>query len=179
MDSHIFIVEVLRQGSLVGQAAADVQAVQLRADGLELAVNLYALGQFVPVLGSIPDAGVDEEVEHLQVEVGVLGHRVLVELEDVGIADAQAGGIEVEVGLFLRCDADTHHGVLLNEVGQILELVLVVQYRDDVLPAVLAQLGDVVDVVGALEAIADDVEFLLVHGTVTLQGLDEVQVVGR
>ena len=112
-------------------------------------------------------------------EVRVFGHGVLVELDDVRVADTQTGSIEVEVGFFLGGDADTHHGILLDEAGQVFEFVLVVQYGNDVLPAVLAKLGDILDVLGAFKTVADDVQVLFLHRAVALQGLDEVQVVGR
>ena len=176
---HVLVVEVLGQGSLVGQAAANVQAVQLRADGLEFTVHLDALGKLVPVIGRIPDTRVDEEMQHLEVEVGILGHGVLVELEDIRVADAQAGGIEVEIGFLLRGNTDAHHGIFLDKVCQVFELVLVVQYGNDVFPALLAQGGDVLDVLGAFEAVANDIQFVFLHGTVLFQGPDKVQVIGR
>ena len=118
-------------------------------------------------------------MQHLQVEIGILGHRTLVEFDDIRIADTQAGSIEIEVGFFFGGDPDAHHGLFFNEVGQVFEFVLVIQHGDDVLPAGLTQFGDVLDVLRTFEAVADDIQLLFVHGTVAPQGFDEVQVVGR
>ena len=112
-------------------------------------------------------------------EVGILCHGVLIELHDVRITDSQAGGIEVEVGLFLGGNANTHHGIFLNKISQILELILVVKDGDNLLPAVFTELSYILYVLRALEAVADHIDFLLVHGAVPFQGFHEVKVIGR
>ena len=163
---------------LDGKSAADIEAVELRADGLELAVDVHTLGQLVPIISRILDARIDEEMEHLELELLVLVNLGLVEVYDVVVADTQARGVEVEFGLLLAGDADAD--LALGGEGPVeeVDLLLVVDYRNRVLEAVLEQLGDILHVLRTLEAVADDVAVLVDHAAV-VEGVDDVDVVGR
>src|SRR5205085_11958009 len=51
---------------LDGEAAADVDGVQRIADFFQLAIFEDEAAKLAPVIGGVFDAGVDEEVQHLQ-----------------------------------------------------------------------------------------------------------------
>ena len=53
------------------------------------------------------DAGINEEMEHLQLELRVVFDFVPIEGDDVIVTDAQSGSIELEARLLLRSDADS------------------------------------------------------------------------
>ena len=86
---HILVVVVHAEGILYRQSATDVQGVEGRADGLQVAVDIDALAQLVPVVGVVLDAGVDEEVQHLETELLVMAELLLIEGHDVLVADTQ------------------------------------------------------------------------------------------
>lgn len=85
---HVFVVVVGGEGVFDGEAAADVEGVELGADVLEVAVDVDAFGEFVPVVGGVSDAGVDEEMEHFEGVLGVVFDDFFVEGDDVVVADA-------------------------------------------------------------------------------------------
>ena len=87
---HIFIVVVGCKGGLAGEAASYVERVELWADAFEVAVYVDAFGQLVPVIGGVADAGVDEEMEHLEGEFGVGLHLLFIEADDIAVAHAEA-----------------------------------------------------------------------------------------
>ena len=163
---------------LDGESAADVEAVELWADGFQLAVDVHALRELVPVVGRVLDSGVDEEVEHLELELLAVLELGLVELDDVVVADAEARGVELELGLLLAGDADANLALLGEGVLEQVELLLVVQYGDSVGESVVYELGDVLDILRALESVADDVAVLVDDASV-VEGVDDVDVVGR
>lgn len=66
----VIVVEVERV--LYGECAADVEAVQFRTDLLQLAVEIHALRKFIPIVGRIADAGIDEEMQHLELKLLVV-----------------------------------------------------------------------------------------------------------
>ena len=175
---HVFVVVVGGQAHFAGESAADVEGVEFGADALEVAVHIDALGQLVPVVGGVADAGIDEEVEHFEAELGVRLHLFLVERDDVVVADAEARGVEVELGLLFGGNADAElHGFQSVVEGAVegVVFVLVVEDGDDVVEAVAEDAHDVFYVLVFLEAVADD-DFVLVDEALRVQLLDEVDV---
>ena len=160
------------------ETAADVEAVQLGTDGLQLAVDVHALRQLVPVVGRVLDAGVDEEMQHLELEFLAVAEFCLVEIDDVVVADSQPRGVEVELGFLLAGDADADLALLGERVLEQLQLLLVVQHGDRVRETVVDELGDILDVLRAFETVADDVA-VLVDDAAVVEGVDDVDVVGR
>ena len=124
---HVFVVVVHAEGILDRQSAADIQGIEGRADGLEVAVDVDTLAQLVPVVGVVLDAGVDEEVQHLEAEFLVLAELFLVEWHDVLVADAQTGGVELELWLLLGGDTDADAGRHIDSRIELVELGHVVQ----------------------------------------------------
>ena len=120
-------------------------------------------------------AGVDEEMQHLEAELLVLAELFLVEGHDVLVADAQAGGVELELGLLLGRDADTDAGGLVDHGVKLVQLGHVVEDGYGVVPAVVDELGYVGDVGVFLVTVADDVE-VLVHDFTVIQRLDQVEI---
>ena len=57
-----------------------------------------AFRQFVPVVGRVLDTGIDEEVQHFELELLVFLDLGFVEVDDVVVADPQARGVELEFG---------------------------------------------------------------------------------
>ena len=92
----VVVVEVERV--LDRETATDVEAVQLGADLLQLAVDIHTLRQLVPIVGRVADTRVDEEVEHLELELLARLDLGLVEIDDVVVADTETRGVEVELG---------------------------------------------------------------------------------
>ena len=91
---HIFVVVGGGEGGFAGEAATDVEGVEFGTDALEVAVDVDAFGEFVPVIGGVADAGVDEEMEHFEAELPVGLDVLFVEADDVAVAHAEAGGVE-------------------------------------------------------------------------------------
>ena len=158
------------------KAASDVEAVQIGANGLQFAVDVQALRQFVPVVGRVLDTGIDEEVQHFELELLVFLDLGFVEVDDVVVADPQARGVELEFGLLLAGDPDTDFAFFGNGIVVEVDLLLVVDHGDRVFESVVDQLGDVFDVLRAFEAVADDVAVFVDHAAV-VQGVDDVNVV--
>jgi len=158
------------------KAASDVEAVQIGANGLQFAVDVQALRQFVPVVGRVLDTGIDEEVQHFELELLVFLDLGFVEVDDVVVADPQARGVEFEFGFFLAGDPDADFAFLGNGIVVEVDLLLVVDHGDRVFESVVDQLGDVFDVLRAFEAVADDIAVLVDHAAV-VQGVDDVNVV--
>ena len=174
---HVLVVVFEVERVLDREAAADVQAVQFGADGLQLAVDVEALAQLVPVVGRVLDACVDEEVEHLQLELLVGLDLALVEVDDVVVADAQTRGVEIEFRLLLAGDADAHLALFLDRGVQQFDLLLVVDHGDGVFEPVVDQLRDILHVLRTFETVADDVT-VLVDDPAVVEGVDDVDVVG-
>ena len=63
---HVLIVEVEGQRCLNGKASTDVDGVQRVADLAEFAILENETAQLAPVIGSVLNAGIDKEMEHLQ-----------------------------------------------------------------------------------------------------------------
>ena len=175
---EVLVVVLEVQGVLDRETAADVEAVELGADGLEFAVDVHALRQLVPVVGGVLDAGIDEEVQHLELELLAVLEFGLVEGDDVVVADSEARGVEVELGLLLAGDADSDLALLGEGVLEEVELLLVVQHGDRVGEPVVDELGDVLDILRAFESVADDVP-VLVDDAAVVEGVDDMDVVGR
>ncbi len=152
---HVVEIELEAQAVLHGQAAADVQGVEGGAELLQVAVHVHALAQFVPVVGAVADARVDEEVHELELELALLAHVAHVEGDDVLVADAQAAGVELELGGLLGGDADADVAVAVDHLVQLLQLGHVVDDRHHLHPLV-GQAADAADVAVVLEAVAQD-----------------------
>ena len=160
------------------KAASDVEAVQIGANGLQFAVDVQAFRQFVPVVGRVLDTGIDEEVQHFELELLVFLDLGFVEVDDVVVADPQARGVELEFGLLLAGDPDTDFAFFGNGIVVEVDLFLVVDHGDRVFEPVVDQLGDIFDVLRTFEAVADDIAVLVDHAAV-VQGVDDVNVVSR
>ena len=115
-------------------------------------------------------------MQHLELELRVLADAILVERNDVAVPYSKPGCIEVEGRLFLGSDTDSEIRRHFREVIQVLKLVLVVEYRDHIVPAGIQEIGNILDVLRAFEAIADH-DQVLVHQTFILETLDKVQIV--
>ena len=175
---QVFVVVLEVERVLDGEPAADVEAVQLGADGFEFAVDVHALRQLVPVVGRVLDARVDEEMQHLELELLAVLELGLVEVDDVVVADTQPRGVELELGFLLAGDADADLAFLGEGVLEQVELLLVVQHGDRVDEAVVHQLGDVLHVLRALEPVADDVT-VFVDDAAVVERIDYMYVVCR
>ena len=160
------------------KAASDVEAVQIGANGLQFAVDVQAFRQFVPVVGRVLDTGIDEEVQHFELELLVFLDLGFVEVDDVVVADPQARGVELEFGLLLAGDPDADFAFFGNGIVVEVDLFLVVDHGDRVFEPVVDQLGDIFDVLRTFEAVADDIAVLVDHAAV-VQGVDDVNVVSR
>ena len=172
----VVVLEVERV--LDRESAADVEAVQFGADGLQLAVDVDALRQLVPVVGRVLDAGIDEEVQHLELELLAVLEFGLVEVDDVVVADTQTRGVELELGFLLAGDADADFAFLGERILEQLQLLLVVEHRNGVHEAVVDQLGDVLHILRPLETVADDVA-VLVDDSAVVERVDDMNVVCR
>ena len=115
-------------------------------------------------------------MQHLELELRVLADAILVERNDVAVPYSKPGCIEVEGRLFLGSDTDSEIRRHFREVIQVLKLVLVVEYRDHIVPAGIQEIGNILDVLRAFEAIADH-DQVLVHQTFILETLNKVQIV--
>ena len=115
-------------------------------------------------------------MQHLELELRVLADAILVERNDVAVPYSKPGCIEVEGRLFLGSDTDSEIRRHFREVIQVLKLVLVVEYRDHIVPAGIQEIGNILDVLRAFEAIAYH-DQVLVHQTFILETLDKVQIV--
>lgn len=175
---HVFVVELEAEGVAYGHTAADVDGVEVFALFAELAVEFDGLFEFAPVVEGIPDAGIDEEVEHAQAEFGVAGDALAVEVDDVGRADAEAGGIELEVGFFFGGYADAEVAYAGDVLGVVFYLVEVIADGDDVFKAVVDEVYDAAQVVFGLEAVADD-DDVFIDLLLAVEAPDEIDVEGR
>jgi hypothetical protein len=100
-----------------------ISSVSKRAAELpQVAVHVHALAQLVPVVGSIGDAGVDEEVHQLQTEFLLLADVAHIEGDDVLVPDPQAAGVEFELRSLFRSDADPDVALPLDHFVQQLDL---------------------------------------------------------
>ena len=127
-------------------------------------------------VGRVLDTGIDEEVQHFELELLVFLDLGFVEVDDVVVADPQARGVELEFGLLLAGDPDTDFAFFGNGIVVEVDLLLVVDHGDRVFESVVDQLGDVFYVLRAFEAVADDVAVFVDHAAV-VQGVDDVNVV--
>jgi len=172
------VVVTERQGVLDGQPATDVERGQGRAYSPQVAINLKRLGQLVPIVGCIPDPGVHEEVKHPEVHERMVLQTLPVKGNDVLIAHAQPRGVELKLGLFLRCNSQSHVHRGANHGVQTGKLLLVVEDGKDASEALFPHGRDPFDVGRRLEAIANH-RGLPVHVTGSLKSCDDVQVERR
>lgn len=149
---------------------------ELGTDGLQLAIYVDALGQLVPVVRRVLDSGIDEEVQHLELELLVLLYLGLVEVDDFIVADTQARRIEVELRFLLARYAYADLAFLGEYVLVEVEFLLVVNDGNSVLEAVVYKLGDVLHILRTLESVADDIT-VLVDDSAVIQRVDDVNVV--
>ncbi len=174
---HIFVIVVESERILDGEAAADVQRIELRRQLLQLAIDLNALVQLVPIVGRILDTGVDEEMKHLELHLLVVLDPLLIIRYDVVVAYSQTRGVKIELGLLLRCDADAYLAGFLDDVQQI-QLLLVVDHRNGIGKTAVDQVGDVLHILRPFEAVANDVD-VLVDEAALVERIDDVDVVCR
>lgn len=172
----VVILEVERV--LDRESAADVKAVQLGADGLQFAVDVHALRQLVPVVSGVLDAGVDEEVKHLELELLAPLDLLLVEIQNVVVADTEARGVEFELGFLLAGDSQADLAGFGEGVFEEVDLLLVVHHGDRIDESVVDQLGDILHVLRAFEAVADDVD-VLVDQSAVVERIYYMYIVGR
>ena len=175
---HVVVVVLEIEGVFDGETAADVERAEGGADFFQLNVEVHALQQLVPIVGGVVDAGVDEEVQHVQLHVGVVRQVAFVVGEDFLVAQAQTGGVEFKFGLFFGGNPDAYFefwGVRLQLFGQQGELLAVVQDGDDVDPSVVDQSGNILQVLSPFVAVADHV-VILADLAFFVQRFDEVDV---
>ena len=147
----------------------------------EVAVDVDALGQLVPVVCGVTDSGVDEEVKHLEGVFRVVLYHFFIERNDVVVANAESRGVEIEFGLLFGSDADAnlHWYVGVGDgLVEHMHLVFVVDDRHDVVESVFVQFGNIVDILLTLETVAYN-EYVFVNQAVVVELLDEVDVEGR
>ena len=116
------------------------------ANGLQFAVDVQAFRQFVPVVGRVLDTGIDEEVQHFELELLVFLDLGFVEVDDVVVADPQARGVELEFGLSSLAIRIPILHFFGNGIVVEVDLFLVVDHGDRVFEPVVDQLGDIFDV---------------------------------
>src|SRR5690606_3140488 len=150
----IVVIVIEGQGILDGKAPADVQAVQGGAHLFQVDVHLEAFQKLVPIIGGVPDAGIDEKMQHFQLHLGVVPDGLVIEGHDVLVPDAQAGGIELEFGLLLRGDPDAYLEVPIDGLAQEIDLFVIVDDRHAVPVAAVDQPGNVLYVLVPFEAVA-------------------------
>ena len=149
----------------------------MRTDLFEFAVDIQAFYQFVPVVGRVLDARIDEKMEHLQFELLVVLYLAFVVIHYVVVTDTKTRGVEVKLGFLLRGDPDADLAFVVEYVGEQVDLFLVVQNGDRVFEAVVDQSGDVFHILGTFESVADDIT-VLVDDAAVVQGVYDVDVVG-
>ena len=175
---HILVIVIERERVFDRKAAADIQRIEFGADLLQFVIDTEALVQLVPVIGCIFDAGVDEKVQHLQLELLVRFDPGLVELDDVVVADAEPRGVEIEFRLLFGCDADTDLARFVDCVVEQVQFAFVVENRNGVLEAVVDQRRYIFDILRPFEPVADDVD-IFVDNPAVVQCVDDVDVVSR
>ena len=117
-------------------------------------------------------------MKHLEGVLRVVLDDLFVERHNVVVAYSKTRGVEVELGLFLRRNADAYlhrHFWILQRLVEHRHLVLVVDDGNDVVEAVLVQLRYVVDILLALESVAY-YEDVLVYQSAVVELLYEVDV---
>ena len=174
---HVFIVVIEGQGVLDRESSSDVQRIEFRADFLQFAIHGQALVQFVPIVGSVLDPGVDEEVQHFQLDLRIGLDPGAIELFDVVVANSQTGSIEVEFGFFFGGDSDSYFARFGNGAVQQFQFGFIVQNGNRVFKPVVDESGNVFDVLRTFESVADDVG-IFIDGAVFIQGVDDMDVVG-
>ena len=175
---NVLVVVVESERVLDRETASDIQRVELRADFLQLAINVQTLAQLIPVVRGILDSGIDEKVQHLEPEFLVpLDFRTII-LDDIVITDTQSRRIEIELRLLLRGDPDTDFAPGIDRRVEQLELLLIIDDRNRILKAAVDQRGDVFDILRTLESVAYDVNALIDHAAV-VQRIDDMDIVGR
>ena len=151
---NVLVVVVESERVLDRETASDIQRVELRADFLQLAINVQTLAQLIPVVRGILDSGIDEKVQHLEPEFLVpLDFRTII-LDDIVITDTQSRRIEIELRLLLRGDPDTDFAPGIDRRVEQLELLLIIDDRNRILKAAVDQRGDVFDILRTLESVA-------------------------
>ncbi len=176
LADHVVGVEAEVEAVLDGQAAADVKGVQRAAELPQVAIDVHALAELIPVVGGVGDAGVDEEVHQLQAELLLLADVPHVEGDDVLVPDPQAAGVELELGRLLGGDADADVAGALDHLVQRVDLAHVVDDGHHLVAAV-GQAADALDVALILEAVAQD-GAVLGDAAALDEQLDHLQVVG-
>ena len=178
---HVLVVVGGSEGGFAGEAATDVEGVEFGTDALEVAVDVDAFGEFVPVVGGVADAGVDKEMEHLEAELGVGLDLLLVEADDVAVAHAETRGVEVEFGFLLGGDADAYlHGYIgvLQHLVELVVLIHVVEDGHDVVPAVVVKSHDVLQIGESFVTVAYD-ELVFINQSLIVKFLYQIDVEGR
>ena len=175
---HVIVVVIESEGVFNGETTANVQGTQGWADFFELDVQVDALDQFVPIVGGVVDAGIDEEVKHVQFHVGVVGQVAFVVREYFFVAQPKTGGVEFEFGFFFGGNTEAYlefWGVGLELFGEEGKLFAVVQHGNDVGPAVVHETGDVLQVLRAFVSVAND---KMVFGNLAfvVEGFDQVDI---
>ena len=80
---------------------------------------------------------------------------------DVIIPDAQSRGIEIELGLLFRSDADTQFHLVLYLLLNFFQFKNIIQHRDHICKAIVYQVYNVLNVHGPFETVADDIAVLV------------------
>ena len=72
------------------ESSADVQCSEFRADLFQFAIDIHAFIQFIPIVGSVLDPRIDEEVKHLEFELRMSLDLVEVERQDIIRSDPKS-----------------------------------------------------------------------------------------
>ena len=114
-------------------------------------------------------------MEHLELELLRLADHVLIERNDVAVADAKTRCVEVECRILLGSDTDTYIYRGLYKGVKRLELTHVIKDRNDVLPSIVREICNVLNVCRFLETVADN-ELIPIYNTLSLKCFNEVEI---
>ena len=88
---HELIVIFKSEGVLDGKSATDIDGVKLWTDFLQLAIEVHHLIEFRPIVDVVLDTLVQEDVQHLQLELIFISFDVInIELEDIFRSNAKS-----------------------------------------------------------------------------------------
>jgi hypothetical protein len=144
---------------------------------LQGTIQLYCLFEFAPVVETVLDTGVDKEVEHVELQLGVVLDLFVEEGNNVEQTEAKAAGVELEIGFFLGSNADADFGYCFDVLGVVVEFVGGVNYGDDVFETIVDEADDGGQIVLRLKAVADDGDVLIDLAPLK-EPPDQVYVVG-
>ena len=114
-------------------------------------------------------------MKHLELELLRLADHVFIERNYVTVSDAKARCIEVECRILLGCDSYTYADRGLYKSVKGFELTHVVKHRNYVLPAIVSEICDILDICRLLETITYNI-LISVHNTLRLKSFNKIEV---